>query len=192
MSLPAGDATGRSRWIGRGLRVCAALLAAGAVMIPRAGAEVGGLPLQTGQTIVVGSDQWNAECPGGYYQGFVSLQCCVVFTCVTTTTSTGRVTTSSAAARPGPTSSSTGSSPTSVVGSPTGTVAVTPTTTATTTVPRSQTDRLNRTGASVAGDDEADITADDGGLPVAVPIAAGVVLAVGAVAAVLVVRSRRA
>lgn len=68
------------------------------------------------------------------------------------------------------------------------------TTTSTTTVPRSQTDRLNRTGATIVAEDEAeaDITADDGGLPIAVPIAAGAVLAAGAVAAVLVVRSRRA
>ena len=70
----------------------------------------------------------------------------------------------------------------------------TTTTTIATTLPRSQTDRLNRTGATIVAEDEAeaDITADDGGLPIAVPIAAGVVLAAGAVAAVLVVRSRRA
>jgi hypothetical protein len=71
----------------------------------------------------------------------------------------------------------------------------TSTTTATsTTLPRAQTNRLNRTGATLpdGSPDPADITADDGGLPIVVPIAAGAVLAAGAVAAVLVVRSRRA
>ena len=89
----------------------------------------------------------------------------------------------------------TASTTTSAAPDPTTTAATTTTTTTiATTVPRSQTDRLNRTGATIVAEDEAeaDITADDGGLPIAVPIAAGVVLAAGAVAAVLVVRSRRA
>lgn len=90
----------------------------------------------------------------------------------------------------------TASTTTTAAPDPTTTAATTTTTTTTTTtaVPRSQTDRLNRTGATIVAEDEAeaDITADDGGLPIAVPIAAGVVLAAGAVAAVLVVRSRRA
>jgi|GEM_PF-4467784 len=92
--------------------------------------------------------------------------------------------------------STTASTTTTAAPDPTTTAATTTTTTTTTTtaVPRSQTDRLNRTGATIVAEDEAeaDITADDGGLPIAVPIAAGVVLAAGAVAAVLVVRSRRA
>ena len=89
----------------------------------------------------------------------------------------------------------TASTTTTAAPDPTTTAATTTTTTTiATTVPRSQTDRLNRTGATIVAEDEAeaDITADDGGLPIAVPIAAGVVLAAGAVAAVLVVRSRRA
>lgn len=67
-------------------------------------------------------------------------------------------------------------------------------TTTSTTLPRAQTNRLNRTGATLpdGSPDPADITADDGGLPIVVPIAAGAVLAAGAAAAVLVVRSRRA
>lgn len=82
----------------------------------------------------------------------------------------------------------------SVVSTTTTPETTTTSTTTSTTLPRAQTNRLNRTGATLpdGSPDPADITADDGGLPIVVPIAAGAVLAAGAAAAVLVVRSRRA